>query len=245
MPAARRAANFRQQLLRLGGWCRVQQIGQHRAAAIIGLDRHATFAARGVGPHQRPPGALMRAVDRQQPLGRRDRRLRLDLLAQQRLGDCPRPVAQPLALGGQPGVEGRIDAVQVFQQVAVEQRQRGRLFDRRAHHLVDVHPDGAGAQRQVVARDGQDVAARRGQRLQQAMDFLAQRGAGLFLRPPAPQQLRQPTAQRRARRRQRHDGEQRPGFAPLRQHIFAGEGPGFHLPDQPQPHHDLSGRIGR
>ena len=144
--AACRAADLRQQLLRLGRWRGVQQIGQHRAAAVVGLDRHAALAARRVGPHQRAPGAFMRPVDLQQTLRRRDRGLGFHLLAQQCLGDRARAVAQPLALGGQPGVEGGIDAVQVLQQVAVEQRQRCRLVGGGAHHLVDVYPDRAGAQ---------------------------------------------------------------------------------------------------
>ena len=64
--AARRAADLGQQTLRLGRGRGVQQIGQHGAAAVIGLDRHAALAARGMRPHQRPPGALMRPVDLQQ-----------------------------------------------------------------------------------------------------------------------------------------------------------------------------------
>ena len=151
--AARRPADFRQQLLGLGRRRGIQQIGQHRAAAVVGLDRHAALAARRVRPHQRPPGAFMRAVDLQQTLRRRDRRLRLDLLAQQRLGDGAGAVTQPFALGGQPGVEGGIDAVQILQQIAVQQGQRGRLVGGRPHHLFDVDPDHAGPQRQVVAGD--------------------------------------------------------------------------------------------
>ena len=198
--AARRAADLRQQLLGLGRGRRVQQVGQHGAAAVIGLDRHASLAARGVRPHQRPPGTLVRPVDLQQALRRRDRRLRLDLLAQQRLGDGAGAVAQPFALGGQPGVEGRIDAVQVLQQVAVQQRQRRRLGGGGPHHLLDVHPDDAGAQRQVVAGHQQDLGAGRGECFQQPMNFLAERGAGLLLRAAAPQQFRQPAAQGGTRR---------------------------------------------
>ena len=63
----------------------------------------------------------MRAVDLQQALRRGDRRFGLARFAQQRLGDVAGTVAQPLALGGQPGVEGRVDAVQILQQVTVEQ----------------------------------------------------------------------------------------------------------------------------
>ncbi len=65
----------------------------------------------------------MGPVDLQQPLRGRNRRLRFHLLAQQGLGDGAGPVAQPFALGGEPGVEGRINAVETLQQVAVQQRQ--------------------------------------------------------------------------------------------------------------------------
>ena len=138
----------------------------------------------------------MRAIDLQQALRRRDRRLRLDLLAQQRFGDRAGTVAQPLALGGQPGVEGGIDAVQILQQIAVQQRQRGRLVGRRPHHLLHVHPDHAGTQREVVAGHRQNLGPRRRQCLEQPMNFLAQRGPRLLLRPAAPQQLGQAPAQR-------------------------------------------------
>ena len=142
----------------------------------------------------------MRAIDLQQPLRGRDRRLRLDLLAQQGLGHRAGTVAQPLALGGQPGVEGRIDAVQILQQIAVEQRQRGRLVGRRPHHLFHVHPDHAGPQREVIAGHRQHLGPRRRQCLEQPMDFLAQRGPRLLLGPAAPQQLGEAPAQRGTRR---------------------------------------------
>ena len=77
------------------------------------------------------------------------------------------------------------------------------------------------------------------------MDLLAQRGAGLLLRPAAPQQFGQPAAQRGARRRQGDHREQRAGLAPSRQHALAGQRPGFHLADQPQPDHDLHRRARR
>ena len=179
--AARGAADFRQQLLRLGRGRGVQQVGQHGAAAVIGLDRHAALAARGMRPHQRPPGTLVRPVDLQQALRRRDRRLRLHLLAQQRLGHGAGTVAQPFALGGQPGVEGRIDAVQVLQQVAVQQRQRRRLVGGRPHHLLHVHPDHARAKRQVVAGHRQNLGPGRRQVLRAADEF-----PGAARRGPAP-----------------------------------------------------------
>ena len=242
--AAVGTADFRQQLL---GFLRrrgVQQVGQHGAAAVVGLDRHAALAAGGMRPHQRPPGALMRPVDLQQALRRRDGRLGLARFAQQRLGDVAGTVAQALALGGQPGVEGRIDAVQVLQQVAVEQRQRGRLVGGGPHHLLHVHPDGAGAQRQVVAGDLHDLAAGGRQRLQQPVDFLPQRGARLLLRPAAPEQFGEPAAQGGARGGQRHDGQQGARLASGGQHVFAGDRPGFHLADQAQAQHHLPGGAG-
>ena len=53
-----------------------------------------------------------------------------------------------------------IDAVEVLQQVAIQQRQRGRLVGGRPHHLLDVHPDEARAEREVIAGDHQDLGRR-------------------------------------------------------------------------------------
>ena len=142
----------------------------------------------------------MRAVDLQQPLRGRDRRLRLDLLAQQRLGDVAGAVAQPFTFGGQPGIERRIDAVQILQQIAVQQGQRRRLVGGRPHHFFDIDPDHAGPQRQMVASDHQDLGPGRGQQFQQPVDLLPQRCAGLLFRPAAPEQFGQPATQRGTRR---------------------------------------------
>ncbi len=120
-------ADFREQPLGLLRRLRIELVGQHGAAALIGLDRHAALAARGIGAHQRPPGALMRAVDRQQLLCCGNDRLGIGLFAQQVLSQQTGAVAQPLALAGQPCIEARVDAVEVLQQVAVEQRQGGGL----------------------------------------------------------------------------------------------------------------------
>ena len=134
----------------------------------------------------------MRAVDRQQALRGRDRGVRVFLLAQQLLREVAPAVAQALALRGEPGVERRVGAVEILKQVAVEQRQRGRLLDGGAHDLLDVDPRRAGRQREVVARDRENlVGAGRGQYFEQAVDFLPERRARLFLGPPAPEQLGQ------------------------------------------------------
>ena len=83
-------------------------------------------------------------------------------------------------------------------------------------------------------------AAGRRQRLQQAVDFLPQRGPRLLLRPAAPEQFREPAAQRGARGGQRHHGEQGARLASGRQDVLAGDRPGFHLADQTQAQHHLS-----
>ena len=59
------------------------------------------------------------AFDLQQALRRGNCRLQIDLLVQQRLGDGPGAIAQSFALDTEPHIEGRIDAVQPLQQVAV------------------------------------------------------------------------------------------------------------------------------
>ena len=64
-----------------------------------------------------------------------------------------------------------IDAVQALQQVAVQQGQRGRLVGGGPHHLLHVHPDLAGAQRQVVAGHQQDLGAGRGRAPRAAGEF--------------------------------------------------------------------------
>ncbi len=120
------AADLGQQRLGLRRRHRVQHVGEHRPAPVVRLDRHPPLAALGMRPHQRAPGALVRPVDRQQLLGHRDQRLGRHLLVQQRLRDAARTVPQPLALAVQPDVERRVDAVQLLEQLAVEQRERAR-----------------------------------------------------------------------------------------------------------------------
>ena len=183
----------------------------------------------------------MRTVDLQQALGRRDRRFGLVRLAQQRLGDVAGAIAQPLTLGRQPGVEGRVDPVQILQQVAIQQGQRRGLVGGGAHHLIHVHPHRAGAQRQVVSGDLHDLCPGGRQSLQQAMDFLPQRRPRLFLRPSAPEQFGESAAQGGAGSRQGDDRKQGASLASGRQYVFAGDRPGFHLADQTQAEHHLSG----
>ena len=95
----------------------------------------------------------MRPVDREQLLGDRDQGLGIAGFVQQRFGDTPRPVPQPLALRMQPDIEGRVDPVELFQQLAVKQRERTRMRRGRPQHLVHVDPDDARTQRQAVAVD--------------------------------------------------------------------------------------------
>ena len=64
----------------------------------------------------------MGTIDGEQLLGDRDQRLRRDLLIEQRLGDVTRAVTKPLALAVEPNVERRVHSVQLFEQLAVEQR---------------------------------------------------------------------------------------------------------------------------
>ena len=137
----------------------------------------------------------MRPVDLQQALRGGDCRFWLHLLAQQRLRHIPGPVAKPFALCGEPRVEGRIDAVQVLQQIAVQQRQRSWLVGCRAHDLFHINPDHARPKRDVVPGDDQHLGACRCQAFQKAMDLLPQRGPSLLLGSTAPQQFSEPAAQ--------------------------------------------------
>ena len=89
----------------------------------------------------------------------------------------------------------KIGVVPVLQQVAIKQRQRGRLVGRRPHHLLHVHPDNAGAEREMIPGHRQDLGAGRRQSFEQSMNFLAQRGPRLLLGPPAPQQLGEPATE--------------------------------------------------
>ena len=187
----------------------------------------------------------MGAVDRQHLLRRGDHRIRVGLLVQQLLGQHAGAIQQPFALAGEPRVEGRIDAVQVLQQVAVQQRQRARPVRSRAQHFLDIDPCRAGAQHQVVAVHDQQLSANRRHRLAQPVDLLAQRGTRLLIGPAAPQQLGQLAAQHRARRGQRQHRQQRPRLATRRHDALAGERPGFHLADQSQPNQHWRSRRGR
>ena len=80
-----------------------------------------------MGTHQRPPGTLMRAIDLQQTLGGHDGLFRGQFAEQQLLRDRAAPVAQPLTLGREPHVECRVQAFQPLEQVAIEQRESGRV----------------------------------------------------------------------------------------------------------------------
>ncbi len=66
------------------------------------------------------------------------------------------------------------------------------------------------------------------------MDFLTERGARLFLRPAAPEQLGETAAQSGARRGQRGDGEQAARFASDGKDVLTGVRPRLHLADQPE-----------
>ena len=101
----------------------------------------------------------MRAVDLQQALGGGDRQFRLTLRAQQQFAERAATIAQAFALGGEPEIERRIQAVEVLQQVAFEQRERAGAVDGGAHDLGDVYPGGAGPQRNVLGGDLEDIVA--------------------------------------------------------------------------------------
>ena len=232
-----RAADFGDQPLGFLARVRVELVGQHGAAA---LDRPGSpcRARRGRrGAHQRPPGAFVRAVDLQQLLRRRDRRLRLGLLAQQRLGHAcgPRSRSRSRSLVSQASKVG-IDAVQVLQQLAVQQRQRGRLRRR--------SPASPPPRRSRPCRDASDRWSRVTVRISVPTGDNASSSRWISCRSDARacssgRRLHSSSASRPrsagARRRQRQHGQQRAGLAPGRQHAFAGERPGFHLADQPQP----------
>ncbi len=226
--------------------CGVQQVGQHGAAAVVGLDRHAALAARDVRPHQRPPGAFMRPVDLQQPLRRRDRRFRLGLLAQQRLGDAcghgraaarvPRRARRRRSGRSRPDPPaGRRPAATATRGWSVVARITSSTSTQTA----------PGAQRQVVAGDLHDLRGPAGDSVSSSRWISCRSDARAC---SSGRRLHSSSASlpRSAGRgeRQRDDRQQRPRLAPGRQHVFAGERPGFHLADQPQPEHHLSGRRG-
>ena len=168
---AGRPANFVQQRLGFRRRRGVEHFGQHGTASVIGLNGHAAFALSGVRAHQRTPCLFMRAVDLQQPPRRRNDSAGVSLLAQQRLGHAAGTVAQAFPLRGQPHVERGIDPVQIFEQFAVQQRQRGGPAVA-ARMISSTSTQTARAQRQLIARDVQDFGFRRRQRPQQQLDFL-------------------------------------------------------------------------
>src|SRR6476620_38382 len=73
------------------------------------------------------------------------------------------------------------------------------------------------------------------------MDFLSQRGTGLFLGTAAPELFGKTSAQHRPRVGQGDHGEQGTRLAAAGQDALAAHRPGFHLANQPQPHDDLIG----
>ncbi len=237
-PRSGGAADLVQQFLRLRRRCRVQEIRERRAATVVRLDRHAALAACRMRAHQRPPGTLMGAIDREQALRGGDQGVGIVLLSQEVLAESAATVAQTLPFRGEPGVEGRIGAVEVFQKIAVQQRQRGRLLHGRTHHLLHVHPGGAGPKGEVVAGDLQHVGASGREHLQQAVNFLAERRPGLLLRPAAPQQFREAPSQGGSRRGHRDDGQKGFRLTSPRQDVLRSERPGLHLADEPETEND-------
>ena len=223
-----------QQALRLRRRHRIQLLAQHGAAALIGLHRHPAVAAGGIGPHQRAPGAFMGAIDPQQTLGDGDHRLGVGLLPQQPFAHGAGAVLQMLALIGQPQVEGRIDTVELVQQLALQQVQPVRLPRRGPQHLLHIDPDVLRTQRHMVARHVQDVVRRWLQRVQQAMDLLPQGRAGLLLMAARPQQLCQTRPHHWPRRGKRQYRKKSPRLATDRQDIGAIHRPSRHLTDQGQ-----------
>ena len=127
-PTVRWPAEFVQQPLRLGRRRRIQHIRQHRSASVIRLHRQPAFARWRHAPASANARRL-HATGRSSAAVAPPRSPR-------RAPGCPSaaPPAMPrarsrrlLTLRVQPRVEVRIDAVQVLQQVAVQQRQRRRL----------------------------------------------------------------------------------------------------------------------
>ena len=122
---------------------------------------------------QGAPGGFVRRVDLQQPRRRRRGRGRPGRCGENHLRDGTNALPQAPALLVQPGIEGRIEAGQVAQQVAPPQRQGSRLRRRGEQDLVRIDPQAGVAQREVQALGLQQVA-RRAKRLAQVEHRLAQ-----------------------------------------------------------------------
>lgn len=94
----------------------------------------------------------MRAVDGEELLGVGDEGFGVGLV-QEGFGDAPGAVSEAFALGVEPYVEGRVDAVKLFEKVGVEEGEGAGMGGGGAEHLFDVDPDHAGAERDTITVD--------------------------------------------------------------------------------------------
>ena len=208
---------------------------QRRAAVPIGRQRRHAVAPRRLGPHQPAPGGLLRRVDRQQPPRRQRRRLRPLRPAEQRRRHRRRARLQRPPPLRQPGVEGRVQPIQVGQQLGAQQVEGFRPRRIGPRHLQRIHPDLPGRQRQRIPPRLQQrrPGLRKGHL--QLMQGLAQRQPLLLQAPPGPQQGAELRPRHRLAPGQAQHRQQGACLPPARQHRGARQAPGLHPSQQHQP----------
>ncbi len=187
-------------------------------ATPVRVEGGGPLAALRMRLDQRPPGAFVRAVDGQQPLGGGQNRGWLVVAGQGRLGERGGVGHHASSLLDEPAVEGWIEAAQIVHERSLEQLEHVQPGGTRRRQRVDVDPEIAAVEAQMGPLGPQRVVADPGQALLQLVHRLTQRAASLLAFPRAPEQLRQVIARQRSRRAEGEHAEQGPGLAAARQH---------------------------
>ena len=206
-PLDRAGAEARGERGRLGVGLGAELLGQHAAAALVLRQRRLALAAGGEEQHELPVGVLAPGVERQQPGGVVDPGgvvAPLGGVDGQLVEGVQRELAQALALGGEPLVEGggAVDGEARQQLTAVELRRGAEPLQRRRRagrrpgvrpaqrglERLDVEPAGGGAvEGDRLAGDQQVAAGGAAQVGQDGAQVLAGGGVGQV----APQQRRE------------------------------------------------------
>ncbi|HEY8290755.1 MAG TPA: hypothetical protein VIG49_15880, partial [Acetobacteraceae bacterium] len=151
-----------------------------------------------VSPHGGPPGALMRTVDRQQILGRRNQSIRITPLGNDPLPDRARNPEQPPPLLLQPMIERGVEPRQVFQKDIPEPPEHVGTGGPGSYCGSNIHPEFRPAHSDMMTVGGEQVRPIRKQDILQFMQSLTKRGAGLFVFATAPKQACQVQPQDRS-----------------------------------------------
>ncbi len=225
---------------RLGFGFHAQLPLQQPGAELVLADRGGQSALPGVEAHQGPVHRLLGRVERQQADRRLDGALRgrRPLLAREEPAQAVQPpLPQPLALPGEPLLEGDLFHAEAVEQVAAV--QRGRAGERVRGPLaqqalegrdVDVH--GGGVERDRLAFGDQGSGPDRGERFAKSEERLPQAGPGVLLSRLPPEQRRELVARVRLAGAESEVCQQSPGLLPRQRQRLSRREPSLEAPEE-------------